>query len=559
MAIPSGSDRTIQRLREHAAERARRTKEALRLYEPTGIQELFHQSNASERLVIGGSRSGKSLSCYTELARAATGQDPYKKYRTDRPLTIWLIVYEESNIGRTAYRLLFRPGAFQIIRDRKTNQWRSWRPWEPDDKARENETKLSGPLIPRRFAPQTAFQWIKKKAKVFRKVELAYPEDHPMHGTEIYAFSSASEVPMGDPVDLIMIDEDIQYPDHYPELQARLSDRKGRIIWSAKPKTKNNAMIALSARCQQQKHLESPDAAEFRLVYSENPYMDRDEVRKRLRNWTEAERRVHDLGEFSLDLQLLYPEYDPDLHNTPWLGDTQTGVDIALSDGRVPADWTRYMVVDPGFAVCGVLFLAVPPPIFGECVVAYDELYLAQCTPQKFAQAVAMKTAEQHFYAFIIDDHGSRQRSAATGRTVKQHYMEELALRGVRSETTGHGFIRGSDDVEGRTMAVRRWLSPGEGGVPKFRVVRGRCPNLEREFRMCRRRILHEQARDQRVDRDHHLLDCAEYAAAYGVRFRRTLREDQHIPQVVLEFREWMAAERRGKQEGIYLGPGKGP
>lgn len=557
--LPEIKERAMARLREGIAERSLRAREALRLYEPTPIQDAFHRSQASERLVIGGSRAGKSLACYVELARAALGLDPYGKYPTNRPLTIWLICYEEGNIGRTAYRLLFKPGAFHIIKDKRTGQWRVWRPWEPDDKARQNETRLAGPLIPRRYAPDSAFAWIKKRQRIFRKVEFYLGEDNPMNGTELYVFSSASEVPMGDPVDLIMIDEDIQYADHYPELQARLSDRKGRLIWSAKPKTKNQAMMSLAQRCEEQADWESPDAELFRLVYSQNPYMDKAEVAKRLRNWTEAERRIHDYGEFALDLQLLYPEFDHELHAVPWLGEDQRGIDVVLGDGKIPDDWTRVMAVDPGFAVCAVLFAAVPPPLYGDFLVVYDELYLRECTPKAFADAVAGKARDQQFHAFIIDDHGSRQRSPTTGKSVRQHYAEELAQRQIQSRLTGNGFLKGSDDVAGRTMAVRRLLAMRKDGTSKLRIMRGTCPNLLREFRTCRRRIVQGDVKDKRVDRDHHALDALEYLAAFDPRYVRPERAERDISPVVAEYRRWMEDEKRRHMQGIYLGPGRRP
>ncbi len=57
-----------------------RRLEALRLWVPMPKQEEFHSCIASERLVIGGNRSGKSACTFIEDARAATGQDPHNKY-----------------------------------------------------------------------------------------------------------------------------------------------------------------------------------------------------------------------------------------------------------------------------------------------------------------------------------------------------------------------------------------------------------------------------------------------------------------------------------------------
>ena len=54
------SSHAINQLKDAQAELAQRRIEALRLYEPMPLQEEFHTCVASERLVIGGNRSGKS-------------------------------------------------------------------------------------------------------------------------------------------------------------------------------------------------------------------------------------------------------------------------------------------------------------------------------------------------------------------------------------------------------------------------------------------------------------------------------------------------------------------
>ena len=88
-----------KRIAEVSAERKRRGSEGLRLYRPMPSQLDFHASMASERIVRGGNRSGKSMSAFAETASAATGIPisgpdgnplPYK-YPTNYPLMIWLI------------------------------------------------------------------------------------------------------------------------------------------------------------------------------------------------------------------------------------------------------------------------------------------------------------------------------------------------------------------------------------------------------------------------------------------------------------------------------------
>ena len=113
------SDELQSQMAQVAAERNRRQREALKLYRPMDKQAAFHDSPASERIVRGGNRSGKSMSAFAETASAATGIPiigpngsplPFK-YPTKRPLLIWVIGYDQRHVGGTIYRMLFRPGA----------------------------------------------------------------------------------------------------------------------------------------------------------------------------------------------------------------------------------------------------------------------------------------------------------------------------------------------------------------------------------------------------------------------------------------------------------------
>ncbi len=495
------------RLGDVGAERTRRRKDALRLYEPMVEQEAFHQSLATERLLRGGNRGGKSVAGYIEDARCALGLDPHNKFPIDRPLRIWLICYNEGQIGRTAYRLLFCRGAFDIIRDLKTGEWRSYQPWDPEDVAREQEVKPAPPLIPPRFAPPESFAWKDKGRRIFNVCRLKFPPGHPMDGTEIHAFPSGGEPPSGDPVDLIHIDEDLVYARHVAEYQSRLSDTKGRLIWTARPHMRNDALIRMSVRAEEQADRAQPDVEEFRLTYSSNPFIDSDEKRKRLEGWSEEERRARDAGEFLFDTVLMYPSFHMDVHGIP-AKHGRTKLDEMLADRQVPPNATRYMVVDPGHTVCAVLFAFVPPPGYGDVVVAYDELYLKQCDAAKFARAVEPKVAGHQFHAFIIDDHGSRVTQLGSGLTVRQQYSDELRARRIASRITGHGFLKGSDDVPARSAEVRRWLARRPDGTTRFRFFRDTMPNLVSEFRNYRKRIGVDETQDKPVPGKDHLCDC---------------------------------------------------
>ena len=130
-------------------------------------QEEFHACTASERLVIGGNRSGKSACTFIEDARAATGQDPYGKYPKEGGNLV-IIGKGWTHIGMVVYPMLFKAGAFRIIRDEVTGKWRAFNP--NTDEARKKESKPAPPLIPPRMIKDMS--WVQKNAGYLNKAEL---------------------------------------------------------------------------------------------------------------------------------------------------------------------------------------------------------------------------------------------------------------------------------------------------------------------------------------------------------------------------------------------------
>ena len=558
------------RLETLGAELAKRRMEAVKIYESMPGQEEFHRSLATERVVRGGVRSGKSVCCYAEDARAAMGCDPHGKYPTNRPLTIWLIVYEEQYIGKTTYRLLFRAGAFDMIKDRQTGQWRAYRPWDPDDAARFKEKKPAPPLIPPRFVKEVS--WKDRKDRIFKSVTLEFGPNHPMNGAQIRFFTSGAEPPQGDPVDLVHIDEDLKYPRHVPELQSRLSDRKGRLIWSVFPHSRNDALTDMSERAERDKELVAsgelnlPDVEEFRLTFSGNPFIDADEKRKRIKGWSPEERRARDLGEFLFDRILVYPTFHRETHGTPKIiGDATVRegyfqeVDWLLRRRQVPTDWTRYMVVDPGHTLGATLFAAIPPSNVGDFVVCYDELYISNCEPHKWITLVTPKLAGHSFRAFIMDEHGGRQRSAVSAQTTRQHYTNKLREANIFSETTGATFLPGSDDVPGRIASVRDWLTIRPDGTTKLLVIVETCPNLVSEFGLYKKkRLVGGEILDLPSKGHDHLMDALGYLAAYNPQYVKPTVPEKPLSPAAALFQQWLKDSRKRRGEpAIFLGPGR--
>jgi len=110
-----------------AARLVRLNNDALELFRPTKYQEPVAMTKASECLVQGGTRSGKSTIVAAMVAAYArnkpiifadgTKHDIREKAWASRSTTVWLIGLQLNHIGQTLYRLLRKPGAFDCVRD----------------------------------------------------------------------------------------------------------------------------------------------------------------------------------------------------------------------------------------------------------------------------------------------------------------------------------------------------------------------------------------------------------------------------------------------------------
>ena len=549
------------------AEKSRRHREALRLYRPMPKQAAFHASLSSERIVRGGNRSGKSMSAFAETASAATGIPiigpngsplPFK-YPNDRAMLIWVIGYDQRHVGGTIYRMLFRPGAFKIIQDKETDLWRAWRPWEEEDRAREEECKESPPLIPSRLVDPNGWAWENKAERVFTVCRMK-------NGTEIHAFSSKAEPKQGDPVDLIHIDEDIEYSKHVAEWQARLSDRKGRLIWSVWPHSRNDALFQMSERAEEQKHLEKPDVHEIVLSFSDNPFIDKDEKRKRVEAWAKKgpeEVRARDQGEFVLDTMLVYPNFNIDEHGCPRREEDEDDlIDSILRErnGEPPNDWTRFLVLDPGHTVCALMFAAVPKPspfYRDDAIIVYDELYLRQHDADQVAKAAKDKASGHIFEAFIIDNRAGRQTPMGFNKTVRQQYSDAFSRKRLQSRQTGSSFLPGSDNISAGVGLVRELLHVPVGKRSRIRFVKNKTPALQREFVLYRKRLTRDEIYDEPVSKNDHLMDCLRYLASYNPQYRKPEAMPNQWSPAYRGYKEWQKARsNQESDEFVNLGPG---
>ena len=477
------------------------------MYKPADYQEPFHASLASERLILGGNRSGKTMSAMIEVARAATGQDPHGKF-PEKDGVGCLVGRDWKHCGTVLYPMLFKPGAFQIIKDEKTKQWRSFNP--DTDSHRMDDRKPAPPLIPERMIKKMS--WQMKSANYLNSCELT-------NGWVIYFYSSESYCPQGASYNFACCDEEIQNDSWLPELQARLADRKGRLFVAAMPHSTAEWLVHLSERAEAAEKTEGPKNIEqFRFRFLDNAHIDSEEKTKMIERWSAQGAdvlRQRAEGEFTFDTLSVYPQFSMYTH-----GYNRED----LPDRQVPPDWTRYLAIDPGHQVAAAIFFAVPPD--EDMWLFYDEVYVRQANSKSFAEAVAMKLAGTIPQAMLIDGHGGRLRDIGTGRQVGVQYTDAFRDAGIKSVETGHSFLLGCDDIAARVGATQAAMTVRPSGTPRLRVLRNACPNLEREMKRYRKKTI--MVNGLRVPQDApnkkgecHLCDCLEYAVASEPRYHK--------------------------------------
>jgi hypothetical protein len=533
------SEHSREQLLELQREQAARQLEPLKLYRPHEYQRPVHECPANEVIVLGGNRSGKTLCSAMEFAWAVTGTHPIKGRYPRENGNAAIVCSGWRHVGMVLAPLLLKAGAFNVIRDEKTGLWRAYNP--VTDRARRDQAKPAPPLIPPRLIEQQS--WLLKAANQIQTLTLT-------NGWNIQFYSSEGDPFQGIAMDLIWVDEDITNDGNWlSEMQARLGDRKGRLIWSAMPHSKNDALLGLSDRADRAAELGQDHIAKFVFRFLDNPAIDESEKQKMLERWSALGAdtlRMRAEGEFTFDSLLVYPNFTMSVH----------GMDRAkLPNETVPMEWTRYAVVDPGHSVTAVLFAAVPPD--EDFCLLYDELYIRNCNAVIFGDRFRDAVGSQPFYAFLIDAHGARLTDIGSGRSPQDQYTERLSDLGVRSQMTGASFIPGCDDIQAGLSSVRSALHIRSSGSPFLRVLRGSCPNLERELKRYKKKSVNVGGQTIVTDEpnkrgEFHLVDCLRYLMAYEPRYHK-------LEAAVERPWWWEVVKRREKERNsggvVYLAP----
>lgn len=521
-----------------------RQDEALRLYRPNPKQEDFHRAVCTTRLARGGNRSGKSTCAFAEDAHAMTGNPIYDgngvmipdKYDRSKKLKLWLFGFGEDHIGNVIFDKLFNPGAFWIVNDEVTGLPRVWDPTSEMDLKRREHRRPSQPLIPPYMIDQDSWSWRTKRTSSFDFVRLK-------NGNEIYAFTSGGNIPQGVAVDLIHVDEDIDQEELVEEWVGRLPDYGGRLMWSAFPHAKNNALMTLSNLAKKKSYEPDSHIKEWLMSLTANKYIPEEEKDKAKEVWGEfgaAVLAARDLGEFPMDDILMYPEFRQETHGIDpengWVPNCKAAQILAARGGQPPEDWMLMLSVDPGSQKACILMACVPPPEIGNELIIFDEQFELGSSAESITEQAVPKLQGRVWQTFIADMQAGRQTGMGTRTKVIDHYEAAFAARNLQCVDSEGKFTAGTTDVQNRCALVREGLRvPYPGAAPRILFYLPRLKRTIKEFGMYRRRISNKEYQEMPIAKDNDAMNCLEYLAGFEPVYVQPVRPYAQTPIASLD------------------------
>ena len=476
--------------------------ESLRHFTPLAHVESFFESRKAVRILVGSNQSSKTLHACVEMALAVTGQHPHGEYPKENGRAL-IVGYDGDHLSDPCYRKLFVEGEFKLIPDERTRKLRAVRPdlndptqIDPYDKAYSEKWVDAPPLIPPRFVKDQAWEHANKEIPRLTKLK---------NNWRILWRSSNSRPPRGRQLHLAWFDEDLLRAGAWVnELIPRLLKHSGKLVWAATGQEGGPELVELVTKAEE--GCEYIDV--WNLFITQNPFIS-DEQRKFFRETltSDEEVNVRYHGEIATASRLVYREYKPNgIHG--------------YEPFQIPLDWARYILFDPSRQHAGTLFVAVDPE--EKHVWVYDGFDLQQAGGLPWAKAVKDRMGTMKFEAAVIDSHMGRNRHVGglTDLTTAAHYWQALEELGVQFRTHGPmaGFFPGLDDIEARTLALKRWMMPRGpvspfSGTPKLQVARGAIPQLDKQISRAQTEGGKGAKRSDKFPQD--LLDALEYGAAF--------------------------------------------
>lgn len=509
----------------------------VRCVESVGKKPIVAISTDTETYISNGimsHNSGKSTCAAAYFAATvldipitlSTGEQFRTRHpdQIGKPLKFYCVGINSRHVGETIHRLLFRAGLFRVVYDPSTKELRAYN--EDTDRANGLSPKMSPPLIPSRFIE--SFSWDDKANNVFTKCVVKGLDGRV--SAEILAYTSSGKPPQGTPVSgIIWIDEQLPVDGYSSEMSARLVDYAesgAKIIWSSWPDETSTELERFTQVIERNIEEGTGAAARFTLAMSQNKSLGKKAISAFLAGCaTQEERDARDKGLFVTERLRMYPNFDKRIH-TAIIDDDEMedalSATLRMTDGVPPDSWTKTLIVDPGTAHPAVLMCAVPPPEFGDYMVAYQEVYPGRADPVQLARATMPLATGQRFYRFIIDRRAGRQQTMGMsyGTRVVDAYTNAFAICKLSCKCTGSQFSFASDDVGGRQSVLLSWLYPGKSPLPKLRIVTHRCPQLVDQMSKVRKKVIAKEEVDERKAKGaYDIVDALEYFAASNPRY----------------------------------------
>lgn len=499
-----------------------------------------------------------TLVAAVEVARAATNSDPHKKYPEKGD--IYVIAEQWGEIGRVIYPKLFQKGPFKVIKDKATGYLRAYRPWMEEDRARASQAREAEPLIPKRYIAKVA--WHEKKLNQPALVELTT-------GWKIHFFSGDAKPASGSAIDIAWLDEEIKEAEWFVELNSRIADREGRIIWTATPEVGTDQFHDYCQKAQDHTYLlpHEREAEEYKLSLAENPHLSEKSKAGMASMLSDQDYQIRILGEFASVGRVIFPEYKRPLHGIEYF--------------EIPKGWTHYASIDPGHQICAVLFAAVPDPMdmleredpFD--LIVFDELYIPKCNAKIFAEQFERKVRDYDLEDMVIDMHGSRVTEAGSGLSIYDQYATALTERGVTCNRRKHGFALVDDDVKSSIERCRYYLGlrpafedrPGPATTPRLRIMckrdeRGQLhpllPNFDWEIARWKYKVVKDHATEEPETRGRvHSMACLRYLCGLNPRFvpQKNRRKNELVSWIEREQRAYARQQTGVNRPGIVFGP----
>lgn len=223
-----------------------------------------------------------------------------------------------------------------------------------------------------------------------------------------------------DTLDLVWIDETVPH-EYFLAALPRLVDRRGQLIWTTIPDAPELHELFVQRRLSASAEpMPAESIGWITGAMRENPHLHPEEVALLEAALPAYERDLRIRGQFVVVQGLVYEDFRDALH-------------LESVEWPVPADWTRYEAIDPGWRnPCAVLFAGVDS--LGGLHL-YDEIYERQRTVGEIAALIWLKRWT-HRGLLSADEIATLTRLAQrrpldTPEDVRAHAAADAELRAV--------------------------------------------------------------------------------------------------------------------------------